>query len=182
MGRQAKIVLLIVGLAGILAVCGYLGCGWTAARMMLGTEESFERQNMTVTEARGCVSVPLPDEASDISFYGYRCWQAVNDNLRFHAPQKVCLSHLKTIFDDWAKSGEFHKVDAAATQPTTITRQERPRPPSNTDHSATRRGDSDRAWFNPDDIRNGVHAGGGPHTPEVWVDLDRGIFYYRMTD
>ena len=42
----------------------------------------------------------------------------------------------------------------------------------------------DRAsWFDPDKITRGIYAGdSSSHKPEIWIDLDRGIFYFREND
>jgi hypothetical protein len=38
-------------------------------------------------------------------------------------------------------------------------------------------------WFDGASITRGVFAGeDSSHTPNVWVDLDAGRFYYRSTD
>lgn len=40
----------------------------------------------------------------------------------------------------------------------------------------------DFTWFDLDQAKNIVTAGGGPSAPEVWVDQARGVFYFRKTD
>jgi hypothetical protein len=38
-------------------------------------------------------------------------------------------------------------------------------------------------WFRPGSIKNGVFLGErGPYVPQIWIDKDRGLFYYRETD
>ena len=37
-------------------------------------------------------------------------------------------------------------------------------------------------WFDLDRATNVLSAGGGPSDACVWVDVNRGVFYYRVTD
>jgi hypothetical protein len=38
-------------------------------------------------------------------------------------------------------------------------------------------------WFTPDAIQSGVEGGKRrSHQPRVWVDTDRGVFYYEYMD
>lgn len=38
-------------------------------------------------------------------------------------------------------------------------------------------------WFAPGDIRKGLVAGATrSHTPGIWIDTERGVFYYQYTD
>jgi hypothetical protein len=37
-------------------------------------------------------------------------------------------------------------------------------------------------WFDVTTASNVVSAGGGPGLPEVWVDRDKGVLYYRKSD
>jgi hypothetical protein len=40
----------------------------------------------------------------------------------------------------------------------------------------------DFRWFDLQTAKNVVGAGGRSSQPQVWVDQDRGIFYFRRTD
>lgn len=41
----------------------------------------------------------------------------------------------------------------------------------------------DVPWFDIENIKDGLSAGtGGPLVPTVWVDSQRGVFYYMVTD
>jgi hypothetical protein len=40
----------------------------------------------------------------------------------------------------------------------------------------------DLSWFDLAKARDVVSAGGGSGEPQVWVDQERGVFYFRLTD
>jgi hypothetical protein len=40
-----------------------------------------------------------------------------------------------------------------------------------------------KPWFQPDRIINGIFVGAiGGHVPQVWIDKDRNVLYFRETD
>jgi len=37
--------------------------------------------------------------------------------------------------------------------------------------------------FHPNQVKNGMFIGGhGSYMPQMWIDTDRKIFYYKITD
>ena len=69
------------------------------------------------------------------------------------------------------------EVGGAVRQPVEIDRTQGMLPPHD------RIGQRRRWWLNVDSIENGLYyAGGGSWEPEIWIDRDRGIFYFRVTD
>jgi hypothetical protein len=40
----------------------------------------------------------------------------------------------------------------------------------------------DVSWFDVEAITHGLKAEGDFSIPDVWIDLNRGVFYYRITD
>jgi len=106
--------------------------------------------------------IALPDAASNVRVATYTHWVAYSQYVRFEAPTPVCLAHAKAM-----------------------TGQEPPAPKA-LDEDERRCFHLYFAdglpWFDTAHIRNGVVLGGGPSVPKVWVDTDRGIFYYQITD
>jgi hypothetical protein len=118
----------------------------------------------TATEARKHLAIALPDEATNIRFSGYRQWIAADDIMRFEAPVEVCLQHA-TMMLSGRKLEPLDGKDLAevATRPISSNFQ-------------------DVSWFDLAKATNVVHARGGSHQPAIWIDQDRGTFYYHMTD
>jgi hypothetical protein len=115
-------------------------------------------------EARKHITISLPDEATNIRFAGYREWLAVEDLMRFEAPTDTCLKHAELVLP----GKEILPINAedlarAARQPFGS-------------HF------KDSSWFDLHKATNVVHISGGPSQAEIWIDQDRGVLYYRMTD
>jgi hypothetical protein len=44
-------------------------------------------------------------------------------------------------------------------------------------------GDFPVPWFDPENIKSGVEAGKrDSHTPKIWINTARGVFYFQYTD
>ncbi len=118
----------------------------------------------TAAEAsKGC-GIPIPPEATNVRFAGWSQWIAHEDYLRFEAPVSVCLRHAAVLVPGEALSpvpSARLAADARAPQPGIF---------------------RDMSWFDLGAAQNVVGAGGGSQRPRVWVDQDRGVLYYRLTD
>jgi hypothetical protein len=122
----------------------------------------------TPAQAQKYTGVPLPAEAHNIGVAGYRQWIQFEQYVRFEAPVDVCLKYAAKV------------VPGATLQPI--------------DEYEIKRGGgpiregvfTDFGWFDLAKGKNVVGAAGGPGTPgqmgDVWVDQDRGVFYFRKTD
>lgn len=132
--------------------------------LLVGFHVTESRGPITASEAESMTDLKLPPQATNIRAAQYRQWIEYAQYLRFEAPVDVCLQYASTV------------VPAAATQPADefdlVSQARLIRPGAFEDFS----------WFDLDKAQNAVTAGGGPSQPQVWVDQNRGVFYYRKTD
>jgi len=146
----------LIGLAS-LAACGFFFNPFSKAEASIYESPLFA----TAAEARKHITIPLPDEATNIRFAGYREWIAAEDYLRFEAPVAVCLNHAAVILP---------KANLQAQQATI--------PTVNANSSSAHF--KDLSWFDLGNASNVVSASEG--TMSIFIDQDRGVFYYRFTD
>ena len=124
---------------------------------------------LTVEQARqeNC-PIPLPDSARHVQFvYASGGLQALEILVRFEAPVDVCRGHIAIVF--------------GANQPAVLPLQLTPikSTPAPEDHDMVGRA----TWFDVERIKNGTSTGpAGDWEPQIWIDEDRGIFYYKLTD
>jgi hypothetical protein len=140
---------------------------------------------LTVEQARqqNC-PIPLPDSAHNVQ-WGFAAGglQALEILVRFEAPVDVCRAHVKTVFDAWTKHWFERGAQGQRMNPwppppwmplSSLTSK-----PAPEDHDMAGRA----TWFDVDDIAKGSTAGVvGGSGPQIWIDEDRGIFYYKLTD
>lgn len=138
--------------------------------------------SMHIVQTHGPVSfsqaiacpIPLLASAKNIQYHKSRHAVAYKDCVRFEAPVADCLAHARTAASfDPAKLAKFPAPDPSMSaeqrefQSAQISSQ----------------GQSFAPWFDLGAIRNGLHGGeAGPGQAQIWIDLDRGIFYYAITD
>lgn len=115
------------------------------------------------------VEFPLPASSSEIYFGMYADWQAYTRIVRFKAPVKDCVSHMDAVIA-WSDRMN-HRTSSYPRKKL-----------SRVDHQGA--GCLEPAkWFTPDTITDGLYQGkDSSHTPQIWVDLDKGIFYFKETD
>jgi hypothetical protein len=150
-----------------LAVClSFTAC--TPSQQAVG-----KRYDKPLTYARATeendITFPFPESAHDIYYGIYGEWQAYTMIVRFDAPVQDCIKHIDSVlaWDDrtYNRTSSYPRV--------TVTHVE----PVNAGFLTP------TSWFTPDKIKHGIHVGeGGGHVPQIWVDLDRGTFYFRETD
>ena len=131
--------------------------------------------------ANGKCPIPLPSDASHIQyvdFYDYGFMRCV----RFEASIEVCRLHAAKVME------AFNRQMQASHNDLRVAVQSRP-----LDRAATAsmahfvRGEvaeaARAAWFDPDKIAHGEMWGRqDSHTPLVFIDLGRGVFYCLQTD
>ena len=133
--------------------------------------ESSTSGPVSLDDATGC-PIPLPDSARNIQYFTRFHWQAFSDFVKFEAPVKDCLDHVDVVIADWQEDYDGRSLGrplspiAEPIQPIHFVVDE---------HGLD--------WFDPHTIKEGESAGaGGSCRPRIWVDTQRGIFYYMMTD
>jgi hypothetical protein len=129
---------------------------------------------LTVEEARrdDC-PIPLPDSAHHVQFaFAAGGLQALEILVRFEAPPDVCRRQVQVVFDHWAYQNK------TAAYPLLLRPLTKRLLPEKKDMVP------DTSWFDIEQIEQGSSASGpaGSWQPEFWVDENRGIFYYKMTD
>jgi hypothetical protein len=120
-------------------------------------------------EALSHCSIPLPPSAHNVQYASYAAGlQEGHFYVRFEAPVADCYSNAKAVFAERAKQSPHYVIPAF--QPVSHPEREK---------SSDLRID----WFDNDQIAKGVVAGTGwSWEPRIWIDENRGIFYYEVND
>ncbi|MEN6449717.1 MAG: hypothetical protein ABFC96_04420 [Thermoguttaceae bacterium] len=179
-------------LAAIVAL-GVSGCGKndngrsggaTKAKEPTGNSKIYEEMSratvaqssgpLTVEQARRQTAFSFPDSAKNIQFATYRQWVATLDFVRFEAPVSDCCDTARKIIASHNKKNPDRKV--LGLRPLDRTNRNQPMAESNTSPLSA-------PWFDPQTIRKGLVAGEThSDTPSIWIDTQRGVFYYQYTD
>jgi len=133
--------------------------------------ETKTSQSVSLDHAGGC-PIPLPPTASNIQFYKHVQFNFFSEFVRFEAPVDDCIKHIESVRAAWGKEFDYlrYRFEPARSL------DEPPMPQT----LAQERGVT---WFDPHNIRKGLTAGGGGSgIPNIWVDTERGVFYYELSD
>jgi hypothetical protein len=167
-GRTSFLVLAaraaLIGAALAVLLCGAFSAVFFY--MMRDVKNEHFQPPLTVEEARhlNCPIV-LPDSAQNVQFEIVSGGiQAVEILVRFEAPVDVCKSHVQTVFN--AMAGHTGR-------PLLVPLDHTPLPE---DHDMVGRA----PWFDVEKIRFGCEA--QSNNTQFWIDMDRGIFYCKITD
>ena len=115
------------------------------------------------------IDFPLPPSSRNIYHGMYADWQAYTRLVRIEAPQEDCLKHIDAVIA-WndkkhQRTSSYPRIQVAYVAPVGAGRLER------------------ASWFDPEKITRGIYTGdGSSHKPQIWIDLDRGIFYFQEMD
>ena len=115
------------------------------------------------------IDFPFPASSHNIYHGKYGEWQAYTRLVRFEAPAEDCLKHIDAVlaWDNkiYGRTSSYPRVQVTHVN-AVGTGYLGPTP-----------------WFDPGSIKRGIYAGeSSSHTPEIWVDLDKGVFYFKETD
>jgi hypothetical protein len=143
---------------------------------------SEDRTNtpLDLQEARkdaGIKDFPFPSSAHDIYYAQFACWQDYESLVRFQAPVKDCLASIPAVLK-WArddgsvqKPASYHPIHLKAAAVLPDSDDQHPVP-----------------WFERAVITHGVYAGWqSVDTPkewwpvDIWIDTDKGVFYFKQT-
>lgn len=128
----------------------------------------------------GHCPIALPSEARNIQFVDfYAGFGGFSQHVRFEAPVETCREHAKRVLNAYNSkvTANFQRV---RTSPAPLI----PEHVQSVARSA-RSGQvvSRAAWFDIDEIQTGEAWGDDSgRGPVVFVDTERGIFYFRCTD
>jgi hypothetical protein len=153
------------------ALLGFVGlCAWVTWEL--------ERYDLVesggpvdLAEARRRLPFDYPDSAHHIRFASFSQFVAFEMLIRLEAPIEDCRAVAERVIAEHnARHPDRIVPDLAAIG------QDAHDPPIDSAHFRT-------DWFDIAAIGNGLVGGKrGSHTPQVWVDLDRGVFYYLIND
>lgn len=117
------------------------------------------------------IDFPLPVSSRQINYAAFADGQLGGRFVRFEAPVEDCLRHLETV-QAWFRSSRDQEITWEREKITS---------PSAFKAAPRETGLGPLPWFDVHLIRNGFHL----HSPldlkmppEMWVDLDTGVFYY----
>jgi len=170
--RKTLIIILAMVLAALLIIAAEkVYVIYCLAKVDFFAESNCLERNLSWAEANARCRFPLPAGAANISFAEWKMGMGYEFYFRFEAPVQACLSHVPTAL----AFGDAGGAVASKPAPTLV--------PITTPPSPLRSSKFDLSWFDVECIRNGMTTGGcGSHAPVVWVDTDRGVFYYMVTD
>lgn len=102
----------------------------------------------------------LPVSAHDVQYANAGCIvsPAFETFLRFEAPVEDCLAHAKASYSDIPLEPISSVFKPEATMGV---------------HAG---------WFDTDRIRHGFYGRSGKFNASIWIDTDRGVFYFFDTD
>lgn len=147
-------------LFSIVVICLAAWFGWS----LFGLRVTESHGPVDAERAESILGITLPPEARNIRAASYSQWIQYGQYLRFEAPVDVCLRFANDVTQGAATrpAGEFEQKQAARTPRAGVF--------------------DDFSWFDLHQARDVVIWRGGPSTPEVSVDRERGVVYYRKTD
>lgn len=167
MTRKKKTIIIVLVCVAVPAIplC------WCQISWMLW-DTRVEYGPMSIGEARAKLSgysLPLPDEARSIRYASWGMGVGYEDCLRFEAPPEVCKAYAEQTLRDptWGQWKD---------KPCTLREIRQPPDP-------VRLSELKITWFDIHHINRGLTTvGERPYMAEVWVDLDRGVFYLLRQD
>lgn len=123
---------------------------------------------LSLEDAREKCPIALPDGAANIRFFERGQWIAYTSLVKFEAPVEICKQHARNLL-------ESHNMENSDRNPISTQLQKlSSRPTKKTFYTE---------WFDVHNIEKGLCGGKiGSHCPQIWIDEERGIFYYCYTD
>ena len=122
---------------------------------------SCSGKNGNPSKSSATCPIVAPSFATNLRFASYSQDVAHAEYVRFDAPASAAQA--------WAM-GYFKQIGP-------LTRMDHIEPPVVHWDRKT-----DLSWFDVNNIKHGLSAGGGSWLPQIWIDLDRNVFYYRLED
>ncbi len=123
---------------------------------------------VSLTEARKFCRIPLPDSARNIQVAVFSDWENYQCFVRFEDSSPECARAIEPVFRSHAKDMKWKyaapKIKVITEAPVL---------------DVTPQGSLRVDWFDIANIKHGITAG---WQPQVWVDNDRGAFYFCLTD
>jgi hypothetical protein len=165
MKKVVKIVL--IATASVILVAAVVVIGFIGLMAWLFRSTIDQSNGPTSREkALSHCNIPLPESASNVQYALY-CdgWMSGCFYARFEAPVADCYTHAKTIYAAHAKDAQ-QNAKIPKLKPVNHPLREQ-----NTDIRLD--------WFDNDRISKGVESDSDDSEPKIWIDEERGIFYFR---
>lgn len=138
--------------------------------MKAGVIKTGAPLSLTAARIRGDCPISLPETATNIQYAVWSLWQASQTFVRFDAPVSDCLEHAMTILRPYAQRPSVSIASTNVIGPL----------PAPFVVSPT---DSTVPWFDLPSFTAGMLFDvGGERAPTVWVDTNRGCFYYAWDE
>jgi hypothetical protein len=168
MKLRPKITIVIACILIIAAISFAYCVDYYFVNYVIGRQTVRYDQPMSYLQATNAgFDFPLPASSHNVRFYYHTEWLEYEFVVRFEAPTEDCIKQIPIVlaWDDktYNRTSSYPVINV-----TNVERQ--------TDIN-------DIKWFDADKITNGVYTGeNGSHTPQIWIDRDRGVFYFWETD
>lgn len=138
--------------------------------MKAGVTQTSAPLSLSAVRARGDCPIELPSSATNIQFAVWSLWQASQTFVRFDAPVSDCLEHALTVLQPYAQRAGLTIASANVSGPMPAPLVVAPK-------------DLAIPWFDLPRFSAGVsfEVSGG-RAPAVWVDTNRGCFYFEWNE
>lgn len=138
--------------------------------MEAGVIQTSAPLSLSAARARADCPIALPDNATNIQFAVWSLWQASQTFVRFDAPVPDCLEHARTVLRPYAQRARLSIVSTNIIGPLPAPLVVSPR-------------DLAIPWFDLPRFSAGVSfMVSAERAPTVWVDTNRGCFYYAWNE
>ena len=125
---------------------------------------------LSKAEAEALCPIALPEGATNIQYAVWSLWQASQTFVRFEAPVEVCLQHAEDILKSYSRNLERVLTHTNASGPISMPLLISP-------------GALNLTWFDLPKFTAGLeYKLITMPTPTVWVDTNRGCFYYLLNE
>lgn len=134
----------------------------------------FTDKPLSYSEAALRSPIPLPASATNVYIATYRHWIAMAQCVRFDAPVEDCMSYVSVVTNYLHKELNIvPHVEFVAIGGSNYTERGRP-----FDFKKK------LAWFNVEAIESGVRTFklNRSWQPQMWIDTNKGRFYYHIAD
>jgi hypothetical protein len=139
-------------------------------RMKAGVIRTSEPLSLSAARARSDCPIALPETATNIQYAVWSLWQASQTFVRFEAPVTDCLKHAEAVMQPYAQRAGVNISPTNVVGPL-------PAP------SIVSPKDLTVDWFDLPHFSAGVQFQvNGARAPTVWVDTNRGCFYYAWDE
>lgn len=127
---------------------------------------------LALEEARSKCPISLPREAKNIQYAYYSDATVHQSFVRFEVPYEIGLSHVDEVFREHARRMKWtfkSPAEVALTEAPSL--------------SVTPMPQLHVGWFDVEKVHRGKTYGElNSWQPQVWIDVDRNVFFFCLTD